>query len=177
MPHIDTTQSSRNWELSAEGRQSCIPLAHALKTYAPQHMITSDEPKARDTGQTVAQHLHIPCITVPNLHEHDRQGVPFMPNKTKWQNTIQAFFNQPNDLIFGNETATQAQKRFTKAIEHTLTQYTDPLAIATHGTVISLFVAHKNNIPAFDIWQRLGLPSCVILNRTTFELIDVIEKV
>jgi broad specificity phosphatase PhoE len=64
-----------------------------------------------------------------------------------------------------------------QAIDHALTNHTGNLAITTHGTVISLFVAHKNNTNGFDLWQRLNLPSFVVLNRTTFELIDVIEKI
>jgi len=177
MPKIDTSKSSRHWELSPEGRQSCIPLAEAIKTYSPQQMITSDEPKARDTGQMVANHLNIPCSSVPNLHEHDRQNAPFITDKIQWHNTIQTFFNQPNALIFGNETATQARERFTQAIHHTLTNHTGTLAITTHGTVISLFVAHQNKTNGFDLWRRLTLPSAVILNRTTLEFIDVIEKI
>jgi len=176
MPHIDPSKSSRTWELSPEGRQSCIPLAEAIKTYLPQQMITSNEPKARDTGQMVANHLNIPCALAPNLHEHDRQNAPFITDKTQWRNLIQTFFAQPNDLIFGNETATQARERFTQAIHHTLAHHTGTLAITTHGTVISLFVAHQNNTNGFALWSRLGLPSVVILNRNTFELIDVIEK-
>lgn len=177
MPHIDTSKSSRYWELSPEGRQNCIPLAEAIKTYSPQQMITSDEPKARDTGQIIANHLNIPCSPAPNLHEHDRQNAPFIANKAQWRKIIQTFFAQPNDLIFGNETATQARERFTQAIHHTLTNHTGTFAITTHGTVISLFVAQKNKTNGFDLWCRLTLPSAVILNRTTFEFIDVIENI
>lgn len=177
MPHIDTAKSSRDWELSPEGRQSCLPLAEAIRSYSPQHMVTSDEPKAHETGQIVADHLRVPCTTLPNLHEHDRQGVSFIPDKTKWHALIQTFFAQPDDLIFGNETANQARDRFAKALENTLTQYPGNLAVATHGTVISLFVAHKNNASAFDLWSRFDLPSFIVLNRNTFKIVNIVGKI
>jgi len=177
MPQIDTTKSSRDWILSPEGRQSCRPLAEKIQPYAPLQMITSDEPKAHDTGKIAADHLNIPCTTRPNLHEHDRVGVPFISDKTKWHATIQTFFVQPNDLIFGNETATQAKDRFTNALNQVLTEFTGTLAIATHGTVISLFVAHHNNTSGFDIWSQLTLPSFVVLNRNTFKLLEIIGQI
>ena len=113
MPHINTSKSSRDWELSPEERQSCIPLAEALKPYSLQQMITSDEPKARDTGQITANHLNIPCTIAPKLHEHDCQGAPFLSDKTEFHTIIKTLFDQPNDFIFGNETASQACERFT----------------------------------------------------------------
>lgn len=177
MPHIDTSKSSRDWQLSPEGRQSCIPLAEALKPFSPQQMLTSTEPKAHSTGQIVANHLNIPCETTPNLHEHDREGAPFFSDKTEWHAIITTFFNQPNDLTFGNETATQALERFTQAIDQVLSNHAGTLAIATHGTVISLFVAHKTNTNALDLWHRLGLPAVVVLNRETFECVDIIAKI
>ena len=177
LPQIDETKSARDWQLSDSGRASCTPLAKALRPYKPDLLITSEEPKALETGQLVAEHLQIPYTSAPNLHEHDRKGVPFIPQET-WYATVKTFFAHPNDLIFGNETAHQTRTRFTRAIEKTVkTHPHKTIAIATHGTVISLFVAQKTRTNGFDLWQQLNLPSYVVLDLPDYNLNTIVTEI
>ena len=100
MPQVDETKSSSDWQLSERGRASCRHLAEALRPYKPALFVTSEEPKARETGQLSAEHLQILWSPVPNLHEHDRKGVPFTRREI-WQATLKTFFARPDDrLIF-----------------------------------------------------------------------------
>ena len=177
MPQIDETKSAADWHLSERGRASCLDLAEALRPYNPDLFVTSDEPKARETGQLVAEHLRLPCSPVPNLHEHDRRGVPFMRREI-WHATLKTFFARPDDPIFGNETANQARLRFSRAVEAVVeTHPHKTIAIATHGTVISLFVAQKTRTNGFDLWQRLGLPSYVVLDLPDYNLHTLAERI
>jgi len=176
-PQIDETKSAPDWHLSDSGRASCIPLADALCPYKPDLFITSEEPKARETGQLVADVLQIPYSSAPNLHEHDRKGVPFIPQET-WHTTVKTFFARPNDLIFGNETAHQARTRFTQAVKKAVkTHPHKTIAIATHGTVISLFVAQKTRTNGFDLWQQLDLPSYVVFDLPDYKLNTIVREI
>ena len=177
LPQIDETKPAPDWQLSDSGRASCTHLADALRPYKPDLLITSEESKARETGQLVAEHLQILYSSAPNLHEHDRKGVPFIPRET-WHTTVKTFFARPSDLIFGNETANQARLRFTRAVEKV--EKTHPhktIAIATHGTVISLFVAQKTRTNGFDLWQQLNLPSYVVFDLPDYKLNAIVTQI
>ncbi|MXX15185.1 MAG: histidine phosphatase family protein [Gemmatimonadetes bacterium] len=176
-PQIDKTKSAPDWHLSDSGRASCIPLAEALRPYKPDLLITSEEPKARETGQLVAEALQIPYTLAPNFHEHDRKGVPFISPET-WHSIVKTFFARPNALIFGNETAHQARLRFTQAIEKAVkTHPRKTIAIATHGTVISLFTAQKTRTNGFDLWQQLNLPSYVVFDLPDYNLNTIVTEI
>jgi len=178
LPEIEVDRSSRDWVLSDDGRKQCVLLAEMLKAYAPDVCVTSDEPKAQETGRLVANQLTLPWVTMPNLHEHDRSGVPFMDDRDAWHKVVRGLFRRPEDLVFGRETAIQAQDRFLPAVEHVLEAHPDQtVAVASHGTVISLFVAGKAGVDGFDLWQRLGLPSFVVLSIPSFEIIDVVGEI
>ena len=143
-PQIDETQSAPDWHLSDSGRASCTPLAEALRPYKPDLLITSEEPKARETGQLVADALQIPYSSAPNFHEHDRKGVLFIPQET-WHTTVKTFFAHPNDLIFGNETANQARLRFTRAVEKTVQTHPHKTIAHRHTRHCHLFIHRPKN--------------------------------
>jgi phosphohistidine phosphatase SixA len=56
MPQVDEQKSSADWQLSDRGRASCKPLADASRPYKPDLFITSEEPKARESGQLTAEY-------------------------------------------------------------------------------------------------------------------------
>jgi broad specificity phosphatase PhoE len=47
----------------------------------------------------------------------------------------------------------------------------------THGTVISLFVAHYNCVAPFELWAALALPSYVMLDANSFSFAGKIHNV
>ncbi len=103
--------------------------------------------------------------TVPN---------PLAENKEAWEATPIDFFSRPTELVFGEESAHQALQRFSRAIEKIVTSNPDGnLAIATHGTVMTLWVAaHNPQIDALAFWRALKLPDLVILTLPEFRLIS-----
>ncbi|MDQ7793084.1 MAG: histidine phosphatase family protein [bacterium] len=178
MPVVLAQVDAHRWELSAAGRRRCPALARELSTYQPDVIIASLEPKALATGQIVAGRLSLPLRTAEGLHEHDRAGVGLLP-AGDFEDSVRRFFEHPEKLVFGNETADQAWKRFNGALLRALGNYDERscVVVVTHGTVISLFVARANGIEPFPLWRRLGLPSFVVLSRPGFRLLDVIARV
>src|ERR1051325_8791308 len=59
-PDVMPAVPSRDWTLSDEGRDSCKALAARLAAKPPDLFVTSDEPKAIETGSIVAGILKKP---------------------------------------------------------------------------------------------------------------------
>ena len=170
---IDAAKSAREWPLSADGRSRARLLAPQLIPHNPTRIVTSDEPKAHETGQIIADALGLPCQTAFNLHEHDRQGAPFFTSKEAFETAVARFFLNPDTLVFGRETANQALERFDTAVHHLIATYpSDTLAIVTHGTVLTLFLSHYNQFPTFPFWQTLQLPDAFAVTLPDMRLIQ-----
>ncbi len=165
------------WRLSETGRQRCLLLAKRLASYRPQALVASAEPKAVETAQLVAAQLGIAVEVGAGLHEHDRQDVGWLP-AAAFEAAVVALFAHPDVLVMGSETATQARARFARAVEAVLQRHTaGNVVIVAHGTVIALFVAAVAGIEPFPLWQRLGLPSFVVLALPGLELRAVADSV
>ena len=174
--HAETEQDpgvpSSQWHLTERAYEACEDLAKRLREHNLSRIVTSEEVKAKETGRVLAEHLGTPWNTAPNLHEHERRGVPFIEREV-WLERLEALFKHPDDLIFGNETGTQARQRFDNAVREVLRKHLgEPLAVVTHASVMSLFVAHYNEIDAWALWQRLKMPDIIALSEAEFRRLD-----
>ncbi len=176
LPEIFPSVEASQWQLSPDGRRRCAPLASLLAVHEPGPIIASREPKAAETAGIIATLLGRSYEVAEGLHEHDRTGVAWL-GAAEFEARVAAFFAHPDELVFGQETASAAWRRFNQAIEQLLQRYPvgNPVVV-THGTVISLFVAQAACIDGFALWKRLGLPSFVVLALPGFQLIRVDEQ-
>ena len=164
LPEILEDVPAREWHLSEAGQARSRELAGTLIQYQPDVLVSSVEPKARETASILAENLGLEFREVEGLHEHERTGSPYY-SKDEFQNLVREFFDKPNELVFGNETANSALVRFRQAVDFVLNSYGDKnVVIVAHGTVISLFAAWLTGCNGFDLWQELGLPSFVVLD-------------
>lgn len=164
-PEIVEGESPKLWRLSEKGRKQATRAASALGSslYLPDKIITSRELKAVETGQIIADALHIPVEAVDNLHEHDRTGEPFFPDDIFIQKVTQ-FFAQPDKLVFGRESADTAFARFKDAVQRCLDENPDDLlGIVAHGTVLSLYIGQTLNIDPHTFLKSLRMASIIIL--------------
>jgi broad specificity phosphatase PhoE len=174
---MDPSRAAASWGLSGAGRAACSALADRLAIDRPAALVASIEPKACDTARAVAASLGLPWSTAVGLHEHDRTGVGVMEPDI-WRDRVRALFARPTELVLGRESAQQATHRFAAAIERVLELHpAGNLAVVTHGTVLSLFVAMHNDLDAHALWQRLGMPSIVALELPGFRLRDLVVTV
>jgi broad specificity phosphatase PhoE len=175
LPEIVENVPAHAWELSSEGRTRVGKLAGKLRQYQPEVIVSSAEPKARQTAELICENLGVDVVVMDGLHEHDRSGVPFYSND-KFQSRIQELFEKPDELVFGSETATQALLRFRESIELIMTFYDDKrLAIVSHGTVISLFVSWLTGVDGYSLWKELGLPSFILLDLRNKKLLETVN--
>jgi broad specificity phosphatase PhoE len=162
-PAIVPGTPPEQWKLSENGRALCIPLAEAIAPHQPTVIVSSEEPKAAETAQLVAERLGIPWRTAPGLHEHDRSNVPHM-RTGEFISAMELFFRRPNELVLGKETAAEAKRRFATAVSNIAAIEPDGnVAIVSHGTVIALLLEQDGQTPPFQIWRAMGLPSLAVL--------------
>jgi len=173
LPGIEPNEPAASWRLSAEGRRRCKPLAGALAGYSPYRIFTSREPKAIETGRLVAGWLDLPCSPADGLHEHSRLTVPFT-SQAEFEAGIARFFAQPEQLVLGEETAVQAETRFTTAVRGLAALHPqETLILVSHGTVISLFYQSVVGQDPFPLWRKLGLPSYLAFRLPDYSLAEI----
>ena len=176
-PDIAPEIPAREWHLSEAGRSRCAALARRLLPHAPDCIITSTEPKAIETGEIVAQILGKPLETGQDLHEHERGSTGFLTSE-RFTASVTRFFEQPNQLVFGRETADAAYQRFAGGVADVMQLHPDEnVAIVAHGTVIALFVARATGQEPLPLWKRLGLPSFVVLSLPGPKVLTIIDNV
>ena len=135
------------------------------------------QPKAVETAEILAAALGVPHEVAADLHEHDRSNVPQMPTR-EFISSVALFFKRPTELVLGRETAEQARRRMTVAMDRILSANEGrDVAVVTHGTVLALYLAPLLEGDEFDLWRRLGLPSYVVLDAEKMEAIETVERV
>ena len=177
-PEVVPDVSSEQWRLSEHGRASCAALGDALRAHQPSVIISSEEPKAQETAELVAQHLGVPWKSAPGLHEHDRRGVPHM-RSGEFISHVELMLRKRDERVLGHESADEALRRFRNALRDVLSNHPDEtIAVVSHGTVIALYVAeHTEDHTTFELWRKLGLPSFVVLSRPELRVEQIIERI
>jgi broad specificity phosphatase PhoE len=176
-PLVQEDVPPHDWRLSPEGREACKPLADAVRAHAPAVVVTSDEPKAIETGEIIAGALGVPVKTAGGLHEHDRSNVPMMQSR-EFISAMANFFKARTRRVLGLESAAEASARFQSAVESVLSEYlNENVAIVTHGTVLALFAEDHGAGDGFLLWRRMGLPSLMVFSLPGFESVETIERI
>lgn len=164
LPQIIEGVPAREWHLSEEGKLRAEHLAQRLGAYQLEVIVSSVEPKAVETAQTISKVLKLEPTFAENLHEHDRSETRYLSGD-EFQNAVREFFSKPDELVFGNETANDACNRFSKAVHSILATHSNKrIAIVSHGTVISLFVSRLTGASDYPLWLDFGLPSYIVLD-------------
>ncbi len=178
LPEFVTGVPASQWHLSAKGRRRCERMAVELAAFHLSAVVASEEPKAVETGQIVAELLRLPFCTAPGLHEHERGVVQSLGSTEDFQTQVARFFAHPEELVMGHETAYEAHARFAAALRRVLMEHpVGNLAIVSHGTVTTLFISLANSLDPFSFWSRLGLPAFAVLSLPGLQLLEVIEEV
>jgi broad specificity phosphatase PhoE len=171
---LDPALPPKQWRLTPEGRDLCRALAGALRTFKPQVLVSSNEPKAIETAELLAGRLRLAWRSQPDLDEHRRQYVP----APDFEASMQRFFAAPGERVFGEESADEARTRFAAAIDAVLSQEPERnVAVVSHGTVIALYAAPLFHVGAAALWARLTNPSFVVIDRDTARGAAIIDDV
>ena len=153
---------AHEWGLASGALDGLPALAVRLQP-RPGLVVSSEEGKARATGQALAAHLGVPFRTMLGLHEQLRYTVPFHDDPADFEAEVARFFAHPGEVVFGEESANDAHTRFANAVRAVLLAHPEEesVAVVAHGTVISLLVAGANETDPFELWKGLGLLDAV----------------
>ena len=170
-PEKDTTMPANQWRLSHQGRKAAKNLAGQLKDFGLTMMISSIEAKAIETSQIVANELGIPFSIANGFHEQDRSNIGFLASKDQFESKIKKLMEKPDECVFGLESANQAYNRFHHALGGLINDFEgEKIALVTHGTVMSLFIAKTNNLDPFEFWKSLDMPTLVKISLPDYQI-------
>ncbi|MGB1287108.1 MAG: histidine phosphatase family protein [Aggregatilineales bacterium] len=170
-------ESAHTWQLTEGGHARCLLLAKHLQPYDIGRVFSSDEPKAIQTADALIAALSLSQQNTiePDLQETRRDSVPFYDSIDDFRAAIQAAMQNPDDVVFGEETFTDATARFTNAVHRLIQQHpNETLALVTHGTVMSLFIAAHSQLQCYETWRFLEMPAYAIFDAQTLTL-DVLQ--
>ena len=177
MPEVDAEAPASAWVLGETGRHRAALLAEGLIRLCPGVVWSSREPKAVETAEIVADSLGVPVRVAEGLEEHHRSGAPFFPTQREFESAVERMFREPDELVFGSETGTEALGRFSAAVNGIIEGGESDAVVVTHGTVMALYVAKVARVEPMGFWRRLGLPSFVVLTLPEMRVIEVVEGV
>ncbi|HET7856663.1 MAG TPA: histidine phosphatase family protein [Gaiellaceae bacterium] len=155
-PHLDPSVPSEEWRLSEEGRLRCRALADRLAEHRPRALVSSTEPKARETAELIAPTLGLDVQLLDGLRESARRTVGWL-GPDEIDGGIRELFERRDEVVFGEESASSALARFEAAVD----PLPDASVVVTHGTVLSLYVAARTGRDPYELWRSLDLPDVV----------------
>ena len=158
-PGIEPDRPASSWRLNDVGRRRAGLLAARVRDLSPAVVWSSREPKAVETAEVVAVAFGVPVRTTDGLEEHHRDNVPYFPTVEEFEAAVGRLFEQPGELVLGTETADQALRRFTAAIDRVIEAGQADTVVVTHGTVMTLYVASVAGVEPVGLWRRLDTPS------------------
>ncbi|WP_372784337.1 histidine phosphatase family protein [Phenylobacterium sp.] len=159
-PVIEPDAPPPTWRLSAAGREAALALAGRLAAFAPAAVAASPEPKALETAEIIAAQLGLAVSQDPGFAEHRRPDLKF-GSRDDFESAMAAFFADPAQPFLGGESGDEAHDRFAAALARHAAR---PLLVATHGTVLSLYLSRRLNLDPFDLWKSLALPEAFVLD-------------
>jgi broad specificity phosphatase PhoE len=176
-PLVDPAKSSDLWKLSEVGREQAGKLAQQLRAMEIAVLVSSEEPKAKETAEIVGSALAVNVKTARDLREHDRRNVPHMRSRD-FISMVELFFRKPGERVLGSESANEALARFTTAVDEVLASHGEGnVGIVAHGTVIALYLAAHSQRNGFELWRAMGLPSYAVIELPERAVEQVVEKI
>lgn len=171
-PEITPEVISHRWVLSADGQARCDWLAGFCRARDVARIFASPEPKTLETAALIAMALGLPFRPLNGLQENDRSGLGFVSPSTL-EARIKTFFQNPDEVSMGGESARAVVTRFRAAIEIATRDAEDGvIAVVTHGTAMSAFIAAHNAVDPMAVWRGLTLPCVVRLQTPSFRMLQ-----
>ncbi len=143
---IDPSVPIPQWGLNKLGKARVAHLIASNALHGTRRILSSDEVKAIETAEPIADALGLPLEILPNSFENDRSATGFLPPE-EFEAAADAFFAYPDTSIRGWETARAAQTRIIHAVTTALNASTKDTLIVGHGGVGTLLWCALQGVP------------------------------
>lgn len=143
-----------------------------MQRLLPATLVSSTEPKAIQTASIIAEYLSLELSTRDGLREHRRSGKFLL--KSDFHSSIQAFFEHPTSVMYGQESCDELGLRIKNEIDSALSH--DPsknVILVTHGTAMTSFIMRHWQVDPFELWKSLGLPAYLSFTVPTFDIVGI----
>ncbi|ULJ80785.1 phosphoglycerate mutase family protein [Rhizobium sp. C104] len=145
---IDANVPVPKWGLSDVGAARARKAAESAWARQLRQIISSDETKAIETAEILAEATGVTIEIVHGMHENDRSATGFLP-PAQFEEAANWFFAHPEESFKGWERAVDAQARIVEAVKTVLATHdaTAPIAFVGHGGVGTLLKCHLAGKP------------------------------
>jgi broad specificity phosphatase PhoE len=168
---VDLSIPAHEWQLSAEGytlaeRLAALPIFAGLRT-----VWASPEPKAQATAKPLAHHYAASLLVHPDLSEL-RRSPTNIADREAYETAVRQAFANPETSVAGWERAAHAQRRIVGCVLELAAQTREPMAVVSHGLVLSLLLAHLRGQSQVDFaeWRSIPLPALAIVDADTWRV-------
>lgn len=177
LPRMEENLDRRYWRLSDDGAKRAGLLADRVASYDVRSLVASDEIKSIETANVISSRVGVPFEIDGRLHEHSISNEPFL-QEPAFKRLVHNFFENQDDVVFGEESATQCLSRVTEAIGDARKKYRGgDTVIVGHGRAFSLFLAKYLQMDPFELWKRLKAPAMIALEIPGLEPAETIFSV
>jgi 2,3-bisphosphoglycerate-dependent phosphoglycerate mutase len=150
--------------LSNSGRAASEKLVEPLSALGLAAIYSSPYRRAIETIEPLAKYLSLPIHEVNDLRERAFGSI----SDTPFEKAVAATFTDFDHSFPGGESSRDAQLRAVRTIDRIRESHPDdPIVIATHGNLISLFLNVLNSDVGFDFWHSLVLPDVFRVSPST----------
>jgi 2,3-bisphosphoglycerate-dependent phosphoglycerate mutase len=147
--------------LSPAGRAEAAHVADVLASQGIARIYSSPYARAIETVQPLADRLGVPIAIDDDLRERRLAGGPLDDFRAVLEATWRDFGLVPP----GGESSAAAQARVTRAIRRIGATTPGPIAIASHGNALALFLHTLDAGVDFSFWARMSTPDVFVVER------------
>jgi broad specificity phosphatase PhoE len=156
------------WGLSDAGRARM----RAFRLGRVAAIWCSEERKAREAAEILAQGCRLHPRTLYELGENDRSATGFVEPE-EFEAMADRFFAEPASSVEGWEPAVAAQRRIVAAVEHVLAESPPgDVAIVAHGGVGTLLLCALQAVPITRALDQPGQGHWFAFERTSQRVIN-----
>ena len=140
--------------LTPEGIAQALRIADILQSTQIQQIISSPFTRAVQSIEPLANRLALNIELDERLVEANLSTV----NYTDWLDRLRATFDDFELAFEGGESSRVASERGIAAVNDALLSSKNPVAIVTHGRLMTLILRHFDSQYGFDNWKNLTSP-------------------
>ncbi len=159
--HVTPALPSKQWELTAAGCEAAEAMALAIQRFFPIEIVTSEEMKARQTGEILARNLGIEIRTDSRLNEVQRPWT-----SGDFRGDVLSYLG--GDALEEWEPIDDVRSRMASALTSLPRGH---IAFVSHGTAMTVFLASMGLVEAASFWSDLLFPDAWLISESTAERI------
>lgn len=152
--HCSTTGQAPDAPLTDEGLEQAERLAGFLENAGIASIVCSPFLRARQSIEPLARRLGMEVQIDERLAERTLSA----HRTDDWEERLRASFDDLDLCYEGGESSRAAMIRGVAAVEDALASASGPVAIVSHGNLMTLLLRHFDNRSGFEAWRALTNP-------------------